>query len=199
MVAMLLAPQRFLKVISTDNDATIQINSPRGAEMTGRLAVIGDYAETMLVAQQAEDARKSKICAQSPLPPACLCASCPYPLGTSDGLGGCRFAATGMLLLDNLADGYAWTRTGASNELTLDRIARGDGSSVSVAMGAVDVVAMNANDFRDIREGDRIFINVGSCVNGIATECVFGETESREVVSIDLLAGSTGTLTRAPW
>lgn len=148
---------RFLKIISTDDDASVQIHSPGGVQKTGRLSVMGDYTEAVFVSAEAEDAR--------------------------------------IMMLDSLADGYAWTRTGAGNELTLDRISRGDGSSVSVSMGSADVTAMFANDFRDIRPGDQIYINVGSCVNGLVTECTFGETESREVLSIDLFSGGTGTLT----
>jgi hypothetical protein len=147
--------ERYLKVLSTNDDSTIQIKSAAGSEQTARLMLNGDFTEAMLVSAEAQDAR--------------------------------------LALLDTLADGFAWTRTGTMNHLELDRVQRGQGNSVSISAGGTTVITTSANAFDNIKIGDHILINLGSCEDHIATTCVFGETESREVTDASL--SETGQLT----
>eukprot|EP00329_Picozoa_sp_Boothbay-MS584-11_P004790 47069_3 len=90
-----------------------------------------------------------------------------------------------LSLMDELEDGYAWTRTGTTNVLALDRVQRGTGDTITVNAGATLVQAKNDNDFATIKVGDHILVNIG-CTDGLLKTCVFGEVVSRKVTAVNL-------------
>jgi hypothetical protein len=92
-----------------------------------------------------------------------------------------------LALMDAGEDGYAWSRTGTTNVLALDRIERGPGSTITVAANSPTVVANAAGgDFSAIKPGDHILVNIG-CEDAAAEfkTCMFGEVVSRLVTAVN--------------
>jgi hypothetical protein len=91
-----------------------------------------------------------------------------------------------VVLQDEREFGYAWSRYGADNVLSLDLIERGQGLVArALVTNLNELIAKVIGNFANVKVGDYILTNEG-CATSKASTCIDGEMKSRIVTSVSL-------------